>query len=467
MIFKKIICVLILSVFLLGIVSCDKSKEFNDNYVDILKLDGTSIEKIKNNSGRRYAAKTDSSDGESDEPHVHEYVQAFCECGAHICTQHETYCVFCGAHMHKYINSYCECGQHDHKYVDGYCDCGEKEPGHILENIIKEGQYVLMFKSDYEFSFTVTLNNPKAEAIDAIEISCDDPNGQIKVDGEYKNIQYMENSKGIKTRIVNWSQEDPYEKTFYIRSKTQMDVSSLKIIDIKVNGEWQRQELKNDELKIYKMDDNDLTWQFVNNTFNGYKWNFKKSDKITDLIVYADDEQIYPDKNGDYCVKKDCNIIWQIEYTNGDIKAKTVKSRFIEVLEIVETYNSYYVSDFEIVEDHHEAVLASLKYTYSSNYERFFFKINKGTDVNLDSIGVILYKNGKAIYGIDNEHGDDVFIECSSMQHAAPGYYIFGEFSFDFIKIKIGNYIYEFKAKDIKLDTDLYYPGDDTIFIKK
>ena len=202
----------------------------------------------------------------------------------------------------------------------------ETEPN---EPIIPDGQYIVMYKSQSEITFTIKLNNPKGESIDAIELTCDDPNAQIMVDGEYKPIQYQDN-EGVKSRIVNWAQEDPYEKVYYIKTTSMDDINTLRVIDLKVNGEWQNQALSNDELKIYKMNEEDLKWVFLKNTPEYYQWKFEKSEKISNLVVKLGTE-LEPDENGVYTTVSG-KVVWEYDYTFDGVTVHWKDERDIETV---------------------------------------------------------------------------------------------------------------------------------------
>lgn len=355
---------LFLNIFsLVGILSSCRNITNQEvtEYVDILKLDGNSLteeeinqsnlsdsfdsknsnlyNKLSFTTNNLFSYNDNNSDNDSDEEnnedeqeHVHEYVDGMCSCGAHLCIQLGTNCIICGKHMHSYVNTYCVCGDHIHEYVNGYCLCGEKHPDYITENLIKEGQYVLLFKSEEEFSFTVKLNNPKAEAIDAIELTCDDPNLQIKVDGEYKNIQYQENYEGVKTRVVNWAQEDPYEKTFYIKSSSPLELTYLKIVDIKVNGKWQREELANDKLNIYKIEDDAISVKTVRNTNQYYEFNVVTNDKISDYQIAYNNKEVERSKDDLYRFEENGEIVIEFSY---DFNGKKIKRRIEHNFELM------------------------------------------------------------------------------------------------------------------------------------
>lgn len=143
----------------------------------------------------------------------------------------------------------------------------------------KNHSYVLIYKSETDIELTITLNNPKASEINAVEITCDDPNSEILVDGEYKKIQYKDSEKSeTKTRMVNWAQEDPYEKVFKMRTISSDNINTVKIVDLKVNGEWQGEELQNNRLDIYKMDANAYELKVLNNAYGHIDFEFNIND---------------------------------------------------------------------------------------------------------------------------------------------------------------------------------------------
>lgn len=143
----------------------------------------------------------------------------------------------------------------------------------------KNHSYVLIYKSETDIELTITLNNPKASEINAVEITCDDTNSEILVDGEYKKIQYKDSEKSeTKTRMVNWAQEDPYEKVFKMRTISSDNINTVKIVDLKVNGEWQGEELQNNRLDIYKMDANAYELKVLDNAYGHIDFEFNIND---------------------------------------------------------------------------------------------------------------------------------------------------------------------------------------------
>lgn len=137
--------------------------------------------------------------------------------------------------------------------------------------------YILIYKSQTEITFTVTLDNPEAYGIDALRVTCDDPDSQIMVDGEYKNIR-LENDG---SRVINWSSEDPYTKTYNIRTTSQESINTFKVVDVRLAGhdkfqskETNSEDLGNNELQIYKMDEDAIKLNIVDISLDYIKFNF-------------------------------------------------------------------------------------------------------------------------------------------------------------------------------------------------
>lgn len=191
------------------------------------------------------------------------------------------------------------------------------------------GQYIIMYKYERDIKFTIKLDNPKGESIDAIEITCDDPDSKILVDGEFKNIQYNNGS-----RIINWAQEDPYEKTFYIYTSSIDDVNTIRVVDIKVNGEWQNKELDKDTLKIYKMNFDDLQWNYIVNTTEYYKWNLSYNDKISNVVVKINDNVVKCEEGNIYTVNKNGTVSISYTYTYDGVDFEWTDYKEIKLLEI-------------------------------------------------------------------------------------------------------------------------------------
>lgn len=194
------------------------------------------------------------------------------------------------------------------RLADG--DDGEQAPQTVS---VQHAQYIIMYKSEKDIKFTIELDNPKGQSIDAVELKCDDPNATILVSGEWEKLSSKDGY------VVNWASENAYRKTYYLQTISQDSINALTVSDIKVNGEWQNAALDNDQLKIYKMDDEDLKWDFVSNTPSGYKWKFDCSEKISNLVVRVGGDVLTADENGVYTVEHDCKVSWTWDYATGDV----------------------------------------------------------------------------------------------------------------------------------------------------
>ena len=143
-------------------------------------------------------------------------------------------------------------------------------------------QYIVMYKTETDISFTITLDNPKGESIDAVELVCDDKDAQIYISGEWEYLS--DRPEGY---VVNWASENAYKKTYYFKTVSRESINTLKVTDIKVNGQWQKRSLSNNELKIYKMDATDLQVSTIKNTEEMYYGRVTYSDKIRNITLKA------------------------------------------------------------------------------------------------------------------------------------------------------------------------------------
>lgn len=259
---------------------------------------------------------------------------------------------------------------------------GETSPT-IEVNPTSTVQYVLMYKSESDIKFTITLDNPKGEAIDAVELTCDDPNSQIQLDGEWENIQYDETKHSI---IANWAQENPYKKTFNIKTTSQEDIYTIRVVDIKVNGVWQNKELNKNELKIYKLEESDIRVKTEHNTNEYYDFtieqitgNENKSVEILEVsAVNKKGEVVNVSNLGDkYEVLEDATIRVKYRYTIDGVSVEWVYEREIELVR------------FETFDD--PDLPQSADYQFIVSEAGMAIRI-LGTDIETDKI--FLYKNG-------------------------------------------------------------------------
>lgn len=162
-----------------------------------------------------------------------------------------------------------------------------RNSGDDTNNSADEFNYIIITRPQTDITFTITLDNPEAYGIDALRVYCDDENAQIQVDGEYKPIAKEPDG----TRVVNWSSEDPYERTYNIRTTSEDAINSFKVVDVRLAGhdkfqskETNSTDLGNNELHIYKMDEDAYTLNVIENTFDYIKFNFNVKDEYKDII---------------------------------------------------------------------------------------------------------------------------------------------------------------------------------------
>ena len=155
------------------------------------------------------------------------------------------------------------------------------DSGSTIDSINTDGTIVI-YKSETDIKFTITLDNPKGEAIDAVQLVCDDPGAQIYVSGEWDYL--ADRPEGY---IVNWSSENAYRKTYYLKTTSQDSINTLRVIDLKVNGQWQNKALENDKLQIIKLDEMDLKVGCWTNTFGYYEGYIQFSTKIKNLELFG------------------------------------------------------------------------------------------------------------------------------------------------------------------------------------
>ena len=209
--------------------------------------------------------------------------------------------------------------------------------------------YILIYKDENNIQLTVQLDNPKGESIDALEIACDDEDAEILVDGEYKSLNVTSNG-----RVVNWAQEDPYEKTFYLKTISQDDLNTFRINDIKVNGTWQNKGLDNNELSVYKITKDDLDVKFITNTTEYYECEFICGERVSNLNVTAS----IPDAltwitTSRVRVTENCVLSWSYDFTFDGVIKHWKEDKKIELFNITPSTpelseNGFLVADVEL-----------------------------------------------------------------------------------------------------------------------
>lgn len=198
--------------------------------------------------------------------------------------------------------------------------------------------FIIIYKSQTDITFTITLDNPEAYAIDALRVYCDDENAQIQVDGEFKPI--AQESDG--TRVVNWSSEDPYTKTYNIRTTSEDAINSFKVVDVRLAGhdkfqskETEDTDLGNNELHIYKMDDDAYTLNVIENTFEHIKFNITIKDEYKDTISNIKVDGLEMDEELGYWVleeSKEVEISYEYKLEEYNINVQQIGVIYVEKL---------------------------------------------------------------------------------------------------------------------------------------
>ncbi len=105
-------------------------------------------------------------------------------------------------------------------------------------------------------TFTVELDNPEGYGIDALRFWSDDKSALILVDGVWRKIAYEADG----TRVINWSSENPYEKTFDIMLCGDADINTISVVDIRLAGhakfqskEHEVKHLGHNKLLVYRV----------------------------------------------------------------------------------------------------------------------------------------------------------------------------------------------------------------------
>lgn len=214
------------------------------------------------------------------------------------------------------------------------------------EPIVDGPQYVIIYKSETDITLTITLDNPEAHGIDALRVTCDDPEAKIQVEGEWKPI--AQEADG--TRVVNWSSEDPYEKTYNIRTTSLEDLYTFKVVDIRLAGhdkflskQTKSTDFGNNKLDIYKMDNDAYELDVISNTFEEIKFGIKVKDGIENLSNFKVDGEL-PNEEGYWVMNesKKVAISYDFELENGS-KIRRDDAKEISILKITayDRYNDY------------------------------------------------------------------------------------------------------------------------------
>ena len=247
---------------------------------------------------------------------------------------------------------------------------------------IPEGQYIVIYKDETHIDFKIELNNPKKEAITALELECEDKNAKIA----------LQNSKGetewklIKDYpVVEWGGTNRYERTFEIlldEGYTEKDCD-IKVLDLEVNGEWLAKGLDRNVLDVYKVYDEDLNYEFIYNKEDEYRFRLTAGETVKNLVV-SGAEAVEGEENV-YSVTTEGYISWEYDYEpESGVSAhwrngKEIKFR---VLDFYEQYGMYHNIDGNPNFTPEKAVIFSFAYS--------------GTDISTD--GFYLTIAGTSFY---------------------------------------------------------------------
>ena len=126
--------------------------------------------------------------------------------------------------------------------------------------------------------------------------------------------------------IMNWAQEDPYEKVFNIKLGEANEVA-LGIIDLKINGNWQGEELTNNTLTVLQVEDEYLNIYTgtLSEALNEYD-NVEKSE-YGDYLIFSYDST-------------------KINNLNIGLDSKYLIEKYNDVLEYYFDYNEIIKKDY-------------------------------------------------------------------------------------------------------------------------
>lgn len=264
-----------------------------------------------------------------------------------------------------------------------------ENPLEILDetnDYIPDAQYIIIYKNEYEISFTINLSNPKGEAIDAVQLKCDDVNACVKADGSWEKL-----SQSPDGYVVNWASENAYKKTYYLKTTSIDDINTITVVDLKINGQWQNKQLSNDKLTVYKMNENDLSWNFEKNYFTYYKWKFTYDDNIiTNLKAYNNDGAQLTCEDGSYTTDV-CGIVrYEYDYTYNGTTVHWSETRNIQFLKF--TYYDNSLNPYVRYLDNKDFAIVGI-YISGTDVDKISFSINGFNAVYLkNTYGVPIFE---------------------------------------------------------------------------
>lgn len=161
-------------------------------------------------------------------------------------------------------------------------------------------QYILISKEQTDIEFTIQLDNPESFGIDALRVKCDDLDAEIFIENRWEKIAYESNG----TRVINWSSENPYEKTYKIRTTSLNDLNFFEVVDIRLAGNdkflskyTNSSNFGNSKFSIHKINADTYDLDIEYNTFDEIKFGIEvKEDKFFNFKVNG----LLPDLEGNW-----------------------------------------------------------------------------------------------------------------------------------------------------------------------
>ena len=320
----------------------------------------------------------------------------------------------------------------------------------------EELNYTIITRPQSEVQFTITLDNPKAYGINALEISCDDENAEIMIEGEYKKISDYS--------IVLWSSENAYEKTYNIKTDSLDELTTFKVTDIRLEGETKFQseltnstDLGNNELQIYKMDTDAYTLNVIENTFEYIKFNFNVKDKYKDIISNIRIKGLESDEHGVYFLTKKQKVEIEYDYcfSEYDMKVSRMDHKVLGPMELIlSTQNNGHAvmvySDSFIYDSYFYDNILTEKLPVDAKYPNVFFNMKI-----IDGLGNVVIPEIYTTNGYSFEYIHKSSYDFNEKNHHAYFYYsdFFTENNVNemtdiasLFRFKIGNNVYIFEG---------------------
>lgn len=211
--------------------------------------------------------------------------------------------------------------------------------------------YVVIYRPQTDITFTIQLDNPEAYGIDDIRITCDDSDSKIWLSdtdgsGAWKPIQREADG----TSVIGWGSSDRYERTYSIRTTSNDAINSFKVVDVRLAGhekfqskETNSTDLGNNELKIYKMDDDAYTFNVFEKKLGCSKFRVSiKDSNISNFMVNGKSAN----EDGYWITESSIVEISYDYYLSGyDLAITRTETKEVEVIEFLGGSFSIYPCD--------------------------------------------------------------------------------------------------------------------------